>query len=90
MAVNSSVEGIDCIESELKHIIGEFSRCRISRIKATTRVRDDLGIDSFTALEILIAIENKYVLKITENEISKLLTFGDLVDFVYHQTIRKG
>lgn len=85
MTMTSSVEAIGCIESDLKHIIGEISRCRIGRIKASTNVRDDLGIDSFTALEILVAIEHKYTLKIAEIEISELLTFGNLVDFVYHK-----
>ena len=76
------------IEADLKSIVAEFSRCRKERIKTSTRVLDDLGIDSFTALEILVAVENKYSLKISEGEIRRLSTFGDLVSFVYYQTLR--
>lgn len=78
------------IESELKNIISELSRCRINRIKTFSRVIDDLGIDSFTALEILVAVEKRYAIKIPETEIRELSTFGQIVEFVCERVHRRG
>ena len=73
---------INTLESELKEILGEFSRTHKNRIKRSTRVREDLGIDSFTALEILVAIEIKYKIKIPESDLSKLNSFEDILNFI--------
>lgn len=64
---------------ELRGLIAELSRCRPSRIMPTSKLREHLGIDSFTGLEILVALEQRYGLKISEAEANCLTTFQDLV-----------
>jgi acyl carrier protein len=70
------------IEEEIKNIISDVSRCRKSRIRLDSQIVNNLGIDSFTALEILVAVESKFSIKIPGNNISKLSTVDDLVSFV--------
>lgn len=74
---------ISQVESQMLKIIGEISRLKTNRINGSTKIRDGLGIDSFTALEILVAIEKMYKIKIAESDLENLVTFGDLVKYVY-------
>ncbi len=78
------------IEKELKKIISDLSRCRISHITPSAKIVDDLGIDSFTALEILVAVENEFAIKIAEAEISQLSIFGQIVEFVSERVNREA
>jgi len=48
-------------------------------------MQEDLGIDSFTAVEILVAIEKRYGIKILESEVNDIVTFHDLVHFISHK-----
>ncbi|MEQ1666730.1 MAG: acyl carrier protein [Bdellovibrionales bacterium] len=70
------------LEHEIRNIIVDVSRCRANRIKLSTKITDDLGIDSFTALEILVAVEKKYKISIPEHDLGKLSTFFDLISLV--------
>ena len=70
------------LATELRKLIAEFSRCRPARIKPSTRLREDLGIDSFTGTEVLVALEQRYGLKISEVEANRVITFQDLVKFI--------
>ena len=67
---------------ELRCLIAEISRCRPTRIKPSARLREDLGIDSFTGTEILVALEQRYGFKITEAEVNRVITFQDLVKLI--------
>ena len=77
------------LENELKSIFVDIARCRMTRLKRSAKVREDLGIDSFTALEILVAVENRFTLKIMESELDKFITFGDVSDFLFKQLSSK-
>jgi len=73
---------MESLETDIKKIISSIARCRISRIKLKSRVREDLGIDSFSALEILVAIEKKFDIESLESQLVSLVTFEDVVNFV--------
>ena len=70
----------EIIAERLRYLVAEIARCHPQRIKSTTKLRDDLGIDSFMGFEILVAIEGVYGLAISEDEASQTATFGDLVE----------
>jgi acyl carrier protein len=73
------------IENEIRDVIVEICHCRPSKIRLSTNILDDLGIDSFTALEILVLIEKKFEVIIPEAEIRQLRTFNDLVKFMHNK-----
>lgn len=70
------------LAKELEGLLVEIGKCRPQRIKPSARLREHLGIDSFTGIEILVAIENRYGLKITEAEASRVVTFSNMVELV--------
>ncbi|MBS2962351.1 acyl carrier protein [Actinocrinis puniceicyclus] len=42
----------------------------------------DLGMDSLKALEVMVALEKKYEIKITEDEVRDMTNFGDVRELV--------
>ena len=71
--------------TELRHLLVDVGRCRLQHIRPLARMQEDLGIDSFTAVEILVAIEKRYGIKILESEVNDIVTFHDLVHFISHK-----
>jgi acyl carrier protein len=46
----------------------------------------DLGMDSLRALEVLVALEKKYEIKISEEEVKDMTCFDDVRDLVTAKT----
>jgi len=67
------------IAKGLKNIISEVSNVPISSIKDSTDLQKHLGIDSFNATEILVAVEQKYGIRIDPAETFNLRTFKDVL-----------
>jgi acyl carrier protein len=70
--------------------IYEQVRLRVARaayieptaITSATRFLDDLGIQSMTALELIIELEEQYGIRITDAEAGALHTVADGVDLI--------
>ncbi len=52
------------------------------RIEETTRFREDLEADSLDLYELVMELEDRYGIKVTEEEATRILTVGDAVGFV--------
>lgn len=76
------------ITKELQCLLADIGRCRPAHIKPLSRLREDLGIDSFNVIEILVAIEQRYGLEISEDEASRTTTFKDLVKLITRRSTR--
>ena len=53
-----------------------------SRIAETTRFKDDLDADSLDLYELVMELEDRYGVKISEEEATRIQTVGDAVSFV--------
>ncbi len=47
-----------------------------------TKIAEDLGADSLDVVEMLMAIEGEFDVEIPDDEIEKLKTIGDVVDYI--------
>jgi len=54
----------------------------VSTLNPSSRLREDLGLDSFAALELLFEIEDRVGIRIPQEEASKLETVADVVTFI--------
>ena len=52
------------------------------RIEETTRFREDLEADSLDLYELVMELEDRYGIKVTEEEATRITTVGDAVGFV--------
>lgn len=50
-----------------------------TEIKEQTSIIEDLGADSLEIIEIVMKMEEKFKIKMPENEVSQLKTVGDIV-----------
>ena len=54
----------------------------LARVNRDQHFRDDLGISSMDALEILILVEDQFHIEIPDKDSERLETVGDLIDDV--------
>ena len=53
-----------------------------ARIQPETRFREDLDADSLDLYELVMELEDRYGIRVSEEEAARLETVGDAVDFV--------
>ena len=70
------------IEQEVKEIIVEsIDKVVLDRIKLTDTL-EDLGADSLDSVEIIMSLEEKYNIKVSEDVFSDIHTVQDIVDYI--------
>lgn len=66
-----------------RHLAPEVSqKMDLHHVEETTRLVEDLGIDSLTMLEIVLSIEETMALRIENEELKDLRTLGDVKTFI--------
>jgi len=63
------------------HLVGELE-VEPGRVKAETRFREDLDADSLDLYELVMELEDRYGIRVSEEEAAEIETVGDAVDFV--------
>jgi acyl carrier protein len=63
------------------HLVAEL-QVDPERIQPQTRFREDLDADSLDLYELLMELEDRYSIRISEEEAAGIATVGDAVDFV--------
>jgi acyl carrier protein len=69
----------DHIRSEVKKMIGEVSDLSPDQITDTANFVDDLGIDSLSAIEMLVSMEKKYGIVIPQEEFASIRNVDEAV-----------
>jgi acyl carrier protein len=70
------------IRKDIKKLVAEIARMDANKIKESANIRDDLGVDSLMAMEILVAVEKKLGITIDESTAFDIVTVKDLIDLV--------
>ena len=70
------------VRKDLKKIVADIARMSDKKVKESSRIRDDLGVDSLAAMEILASIEKRLGIIIDEAKALNIVTVGDLIDLV--------
>jgi acyl carrier protein len=55
------------------------------RIQDTTRFREDLEADSLDLVELVVELEDRYGIRMGEDQAERIKTVGQAVDFVLDQ-----
>ena len=55
-------------------------------IKLESNLKDDLGIDSLSSIELALEIESEFDIKIEDEELMKLQTVQDVIDIINSKT----
>jgi len=70
------------VEAKVKKIIAEKLNIDIARVTLTSRLVDDLGMDSFGSIEMAFDLEEKFNIKIPDADIAQVKIVKDIVDYV--------
>jgi acyl carrier protein len=79
------------IQKEVKRLIAEVTERDPAEISDTALFENDLGVDSLMALEVMVAIDKKYKIRIPEEEFARIKNVQDAVGVVlrYSQVVAK-
>jgi acyl carrier protein len=69
-------------QEQVTKIVSELLKIDVSKITKDSHFINDLGGDSLDAVEIALAIEDTFNIVVPDNQAGKLITVGQLVDFV--------
>ncbi|MBI3623976.1 acyl carrier protein [Candidatus Pacearchaeota archaeon] len=76
----------DKLKSEIEETVismaSEALDVKKETITKNSKFKDDLGADSLDTVELIMAFENKYKLKIEDKDAQKLYTIGDVIDYI--------
>lgn len=67
---------------QVKSDVAEYLQIDASRLTQYALLTEDLGVDSLTAIELSIQLEQKYRIDISDEELAEVSTYGDLEQLV--------
>ena len=77
------------IRNDVKKLVAQIARMDSRKVKESASIRDDLGIDSLAAMEILASIEKRLDIVIDEAKAFDVVTLKDLLDLVMEYLRKK-
>jgi acyl carrier protein len=72
----------DEIREGLSDILEEVAGVNPDDVADTKSFTDDLDVDSLAMVEVVVAAEEKFGVKIPDDEVANLKTVGDAVSFI--------
>lgn len=72
---------------EMREMIAEQLNCEESSITESTSFKDDLGADSLDLFELVMALEEKYEVEITSEELAELTTVGAVMEYLKNKGV---
>lgn len=73
------------IESTVKDIVIDQLDAKPNEVTRDTSFVDDLQADSLAIVELVLALEEKFNVKIPDDEVDRIKTVGDAVDYIHKQ-----
>ncbi|GAA1510427.1 MULTISPECIES: acyl carrier protein [Kribbella] len=70
------------IRSNLAEIVNEIAGIPVEDVQLDKSFTDDLDVDSLSMVEVVVAAEEKFSVKIPDDEVKNLKTVGDAVAFI--------
>ena len=67
---------------KVKEILAKKYSVPATSITEETRLAEDLGVDSFGALELMFDLEEAFALQIPDSQIEHIRTVKDVVDYL--------
>lgn len=69
----------------VKELLAKQLRIPAEQIEMTSKIKDDLGADSISVLQLLMTIEEDYGIVIPDEKLATFNTVGDVVAYLESQ-----
>ena len=66
----------------LKEIVEEVAGVPAASVELGKNFTEDLDVDSLSMVEVVVAAEERFGVKIPDDQVAELATVGDAVDFI--------
>lgn len=66
----------------IREIVFEVAGVSQEEIEMEKNFTDDLDVDSLSMVEVVVAAEERFGIKIPDDEVTKMATVGDAVNFI--------
>ncbi len=73
------------VESNVIAVLAEKKGLASDKIRLDSRLEQDLGLDSFDSIEMVFGLEEKFHIKIPDQDIAQVKTVKDVVDYIAHK-----
>ena len=70
------------VRADLAEIVNEVAGVPADDVQLDKSFTDDLDVDSLSMVEVVVAAEERFSVKIPDDEVQKLKTVGDAVSFI--------
>ena len=70
------------VQEGLAEIVNEIAGIPVEDVQLDKSFTDDLDVDSLSMVEVVVAAEERFDVKIPDDEVKNLKTVGDAVDFI--------
>lgn len=67
---------------KIREVVAKKFKVQPQNVNESTRLREDLNVDSLDAVELIMELEDTFNVKIADDEAQKLKTIGDIVNFL--------
>ena len=71
----------------VKEIIEEQLNLENAEITTETKFKEDLGVDSLDLFELVMAFEEEYNVEIPSEELERLVSVGDVIQYMKNQGV---
>jgi acyl carrier protein len=72
----------DQIRLSVKELVASVTERELDEVPSDARLKEDLGVDSLLAMELMLLIDKKFGIEIPDEEFDTLLTVDDAVPVV--------
>lgn len=78
----------EVILNEVKNVLQgilNLEPYQMDEVNMETNVRDDLGADSLDAIELVMGIENRFGISVSDDAIEYNTKISEMVDYIYNK-----
>ncbi len=70
------------IEEDIKEVLSKRLDIKKDKICLDSKLGDDLGMDSFDAIEVMFEIEDKFDIEVPEKDLLDVKTVRDMLNYI--------
>jgi len=74
------------VEEKVRKVIADTLGIKEEKITPESSIIDDLGADSLDTVELVMDLERKFRIEISDEDAEKLRTVQDIIDYIGKQT----
>lgn len=77
-----STKEIVNLEKEIKQLLSNVTGISMEQLKTNANLWEELGVDSIKAIEITVAIEKRFKIRVRDEQIPEIATIKDAIRVV--------